>query len=331
MQAVWPIGSSALPPLGAPPELAAIPIGIDELRNRSDGRSFVVRRLSARPLIFHLKSFLTQDECDALISAAKRKGLHKADTTMRKPYRISCDVSTVGASEEPAAAAAESDIVRTLLSKEATSLPGGGSEDLHVLRYQPGGMYKPHYDAEANPRYLTVLYYLNNKGATWFPFADSAAFGDRMPTKVDVAPLKPDVDGLTMTPASAGDALAFYNFDAEGAMERLALHAGMPAKDTKWIGSHFFWVPALCAPFAEEAETTRPTRPFREYLVQGMGAPHQRDSRHWLNVCSVSLMAGLLLAVSLWRSGKRPDGRAPEAPKRSKGQHAKGPSHNKSN
>ena len=32
---------------------AAIPIGIDELRNRSDGRSLVVRPLSARPLMLN--------------------------------------------------------------------------------------------------------------------------------------------------------------------------------------------------------------------------------------------------------------------------------------
>lgn len=224
-----------LPPIGA---LAGLPeMGVDLHANRSTGHPFVVRRLSERPLTFHLKSFLSARECETLVYLAKRNGFEKAETTDRKKYRVACDVSTLGASDEPVVATLESDAARTLLSSSAMSLPGGGSEDLHVLRYQPGGMYKPHYDAQANPRYLTVLYYLNGKGATWFPFADSpaGAFVDQMPTKKDVSPLKPDIDGLRVEPLEAGDALAFFNFDGQGEMERLSLHAGLPAEDVKWV------------------------------------------------------------------------------------------------
>ena len=38
------------------------------------------------------------------------------------------------------------------------------------------------YDARNNPRIMTILYYLNGKGATWFPLADSpdgASFASR--------------------------------------------------------------------------------------------------------------------------------------------------------
>jgi hypothetical protein len=42
-------------------------------------------------------------------------------------------------------------------------------ENLQVLHYGPGGEFVPHHDGEA--RILTVLYYLNGVGGTWFPLA----------------------------------------------------------------------------------------------------------------------------------------------------------------
>ena len=51
-------------------------------------------------------------------------------------------------------------------------------------------------------------------------------------------------------PSAAGDALVFYNFNEAGEPDPWTLHAGLPVEDsaTKWIGSHFFNVPALATP-----------------------------------------------------------------------------------
>ena len=97
---------------------------------------------------------------------------------------------------------------------------------------------------------LTVLYYLNGAGATWFPLADS----DFDFTSRDIAAsclegLDPTTDGLRVEPHSAGDALAFFNFDDAGEPDPWTLHAGLEvaATETKWIGAHFFRAPSLCA------------------------------------------------------------------------------------
>ena len=63
------------------------------------------------------------------------------------------------------------------------------------------------------------------------------------------AVLSPATDGVRVEPTSAGDALAFFNFDAFGEPDPLALHAGLEvaASEEKWIGTHFFNHPKLCA------------------------------------------------------------------------------------
>ena len=123
-----------------------------------------------------------------------------------------------------------------------------------MLRYGAGGEFRPHFDAMAAPRVLTVLYYLNGVGATWFPLADASTdaldFGDREAVLRHVSTLDPSRDGLLVEPAAPGDALAFYNFEANGAPDMHALHAGVEvgAGETKWVASHFFRAPGVVTP-----------------------------------------------------------------------------------
>lgn len=105
-----------------------------------------------------------------------------------------------------------------------------------------------------NPRILTVLYYLNGKGATWFPLADDPertqlAFADPSGLVAHASALDPASDGLRVQPAATGDALCFYNFDHAGQPDPFALHAGLEVgvAEEKWIGTHFFDHPRLCA------------------------------------------------------------------------------------
>ena len=236
-------------PAGAPLELASLPVGAEVTGDRR-GHTFVARRLSERPHAFLLKNWLTQDECNALMKTAESHGLETAETSGETEARRHCDVAVLSPWKHDTVKSIQVDAARTLLSEEAMSLPGGGCEDLHVLRYQPGGEYKPHFDAANNPRVLTCLYYLNGVGATWFPLA-----GKPLPEadgyqglRAHIATLDPATDGLRFEPTGPGDTLVFYNFDADGHNDPWSLHAGLEVDEsegTKWIASHFFNVPAL--------------------------------------------------------------------------------------
>jgi prolyl 4-hydroxylase len=98
-------------------------------------------------------------------------------------------------------------------------------EPLQVLRYRPGGEYKPHFDAIpgfANQRILTMIVWLNEDyegGETFFMKAGAKLKG------------------------RAGDALLFRNARADGTRDPDAGHAGLPVtKGEKWIASR--WIRA---------------------------------------------------------------------------------------
>lgn len=92
-------------------------------------------------------------------------------------------------------------------------------EKLQVLRYKPGGHYKPHQDTfsdmEANKRMYTVILALNDDyegGETEFPNLKKSY-------KLE-----------------AGDALFFHTLDNYELMTSKALHGGKPVKHgEKWI------------------------------------------------------------------------------------------------
>ena len=79
---------------------------------------------------------------------------------------------------------------------------------------------------------------------------DALDFGDREAVLRHVSTLDPSRDGLLVEPAAPGDALAFYNFEANGAPDMHALHAGVEvgAGETKWVASHFFRAPGVVTP-----------------------------------------------------------------------------------
>ena len=262
-----PIGK----PLGAPPQLATL--GVDEsiLLNRGS-RSVWCTRLSARPAAFLIRNFLSHDECASIVAAADASGaLHPAETSGRSDARKRCDICCLGLAH-PAVSCMTQEAASLLLAPEVIAQQGTGCEDLHVLKYHPGGEFRLHYDttSEALPRVCTVLFYLNGEGATWFPFADDASvepewFAQRNLVLDRAAALDPYADGggngLRVDPTGAGDALVFYNFDAGDGevsvdapaapgLDPYSLHAGLPVGDgtTKWLASHFFQAPALFAP-----------------------------------------------------------------------------------
>jgi hypothetical protein len=125
-----------------------------------------------------------------------------------------------------------------------------GVEDLQVVRYKEGGEYALHHDG--NDRILTVLYYLNGQGETWFPFANGDVTPKTRQEALDMAErLKPGVHGVLVSTShftktntcvlvTRGDAVAFYSYLRNGHMDWSAIHTGLPAREEKVIANHFF-------------------------------------------------------------------------------------------
>jgi prolyl 4-hydroxylase len=131
--------------------------------------------------------FLTDAECDAVVEAAKQKGLKKSTL-----YELNGEPSydaTIRNSEQawlyPEDDDVAADVAAVVAAKVAalTGLPVSHQEAVQVVHYTAGGLYKPHYDAlrawgpfggifDRNPRLYTVLVYLTDDfvgGETHFP------------------------------------------------------------------------------------------------------------------------------------------------------------------
>ena len=219
-----------------------------------------VRRLSGRPSAFLLRNMLDPSDCERIAEAARAAGMERADTVCGNAWsRRRCDVAWLTPPRELTEA-----VAGLLLSDEARLEPGGGCEDLQVLRYADGGSYSMHHDtAREAPRALTVLYYLNGVGNTWLPLADDAP-----PPRSRVEALgraeerDPERDGVRVGAPGPGDALAFFNFDADtGGLDWSAVHTALPCDGEKWIANHWFHVGGL---FAEELAAQEPAAASRE-------------------------------------------------------------------
>lgn len=118
-----------------------------------------------------IKTVLTNDECDHIKQVASKK-LHAS--TVSKSRNID---ETIRKSETAWIKASEDPVVDKLIRKcvSMTDRPLSNCEDLQVLKYEPGGFYKPHQDAfpdDKNKRMYTFIIALNDEyegGETVFP------------------------------------------------------------------------------------------------------------------------------------------------------------------
>ncbi len=198
---------------------------MDLAANGFPNRPLPQRTLSAAPYVSASDAFMTAAECAWLREAgepALRPSL-VADprTGQMVPHPVrSSDAAMFGVFAEDLVVNA---LNRRIAALSRTRLDQG--EPLQLLRYRPGGEYKPHMDAlpaEPNQRILTVLVYLSDDyegGETSFPRT-----------------------GLSFR-GKAGDALLFRNASADGRADPLALHAGLPVtRGTKYLASR--WIRA---------------------------------------------------------------------------------------
>jgi prolyl 4-hydroxylase len=228
-EADWPAALAALKGLALEVPRAAAQLRlIEAMALGEDGfpaRPPAVRILSTAPRAAAAENFLTAGECAYLRAAAEpdlRPSVVVDPATGRMaphPVRTS-DAAMFGVFRE--------DLVVNAINRRIAAATGTGpaqGEPLQVLRYRPGGEYKPHMDAlpaEANQRILTCLVYLSDGyegGETHFP-RTGLTFRGRM-----------------------GDALLFSNAAADGRADPLSLHAGLPvARGTKYLASR--WIRA---------------------------------------------------------------------------------------
>lgn len=188
-------------------------------------------RLCEAPAITRFERLFSPEEC-AWLAAAAAPMLEPAvvidpgsGRQVRDPVRVCDSVGFTWPLENPAIHA----LNRRLAAASGTAVERG--EPLQVLRYRPGGEYKPHFDAIpgfANQRTMTMLVWLNGNyegGETYFP-----------------------TPGLKLK-GKPGDAILFGNTGADGRRDPAAGHAGLPVRAgekliaSRWIRARPFEMP----------------------------------------------------------------------------------------
>jgi prolyl 4-hydroxylase len=187
--------------------------------------------LCEAPAIIRFERLFSAEEC-AWLAAAARPMLEPAVVVdpvsgrqRRDPVRVCDSVGFTWPLENPAVHA----LNRRLAAASGTAPRQG--EPLQVLRYRPGGRYRPHFDAIpgfANPRVMTILVWLNEDyegGETHFP-----------------------TPGLKLK-GRTGDAILFRNTGPGGQRDPSSGHAGLPVTAgekliaSRWIRERPFEMP----------------------------------------------------------------------------------------
>jgi prolyl 4-hydroxylase len=216
--------TGVLPPLLAVPQLALAdsPLYLDA----GDRRVSVLGSM-AEPHIVVFGNVLSDEECDALIAAAKPR-LNRSLTVETKTggEELNADRTSNGMFFRRD----ENDVV-AVLEKRLASLvnwPIQNGEGLQILHYKPGTEYKPHYDyfdpaepgtstilKRGGQRVATIIMYLNEPekgGGTVFP-----------DVKLEVAPKR-------------GNAV-FFSYDRAHPSSK-SLHGGAPViAGEKWVAT----------------------------------------------------------------------------------------------
>lgn len=207
--------------------------------NDDHRHTFEIQRLAYNPDIFLLRGVLTVEECDILMESVPETTLAETVTPGDVTSRKHCQVAWLHNTWTQALARSMANL---FLSTTVKTHPESGVEDLQILDYQPGGEFVLHHDGQG--RLLTILYYLNGVGETWFPLA-----GEHVPrpqTKIEAMRMVQVDQGLMVggehVSINRGDAVAFYNYLDNGDFHWNSLHAGLPVKGEshKWVANHWF-------------------------------------------------------------------------------------------
>ena len=178
--------------------------------------SLLILGLLLRP-VYHeprvVRNFISHETCDYIMEVASKK---------LTPSTVSSDkvVNTNVRQSETAWLSPNDPIIREVMEKctSNTDRPLRNCEHLQVLRYQPGGFYKPHQDCfknDKNKRMYTCIIALTD---------DFEGGETEFPNLKKIYKLK------------KGDMLFFNTLDDWGRMTPKALHGGRPVTSgEKWI------------------------------------------------------------------------------------------------
>nr|ACG34234.1 oxidoreductase [Zea mays]AEP37751.1 prolyl 4-hydroxylase 6 [Zea mays] len=204
-----------------------------------------VTQLSSRPRAFLYSGFLSDTECDHIVSLAKG--------SMEKSMVADNDSGKSVASQARTSsgtflAKREDEIVSAIEKRVAawTFLPEENAESLQVLRYETGQKYDAHFDyfhdrnnlKLGGQRVATVLMYLTDVkkgGETVFPNAEGSHLQYKDETWSECSR-----SGLAVKPKK-GDALLFFNLHVNATADTGSLHGSCPVIEgekwsaTKWI------------------------------------------------------------------------------------------------
>lgn len=187
----------------------------------------------AAPRILTISNFLPKPACDWIVARTRpRLEVARVNNPIKGGSTIEYNRSNTGAGFS----VLDSDLILELANARVAAtiqISRQQQEPTNVLHYDPGQEFQPHFDFidPAEPhfteqvrrqgqRLVTALIYLNEDfdgGETDFPRLNWRFKG------------------------KTGDALIFWNVDANGGLEKASLHAGLsPTRGEKWIYSK--WV-----------------------------------------------------------------------------------------
>ena len=214
----------SLPPAVSVPEpdVANAPLYLD-----GGDRQVAVLSVMAAPRIVVFGGLLSDEECDALMEAARPR-LRRSLTVATKTggEEINADRTSQGMFFQRG----ESDLVRRIDARIAKLInwPEVNGEGIQVLQYVPGTEYKPHYDYfdPAEPGTPTILQRGGQRVGTVVMYLSEPDNGG--------GTVFPDVQ-LTVAP-KRGNAV-FFSYDRADPSTR-TLHGGAPVTaGEKWIAT----------------------------------------------------------------------------------------------
>lgn len=235
----------AVAPGGGGEHAISVTAEVAVLRGRSqeEWRGEIIQ-LSWSPRAFLLKGFLSDAECEHLITKATPSMVKSSVVDNKTGKSVDSNIRTSTGTFFGKAA----DAVITTIEKrvaQVTMLPIDNQEGMQILHYHDGEKYEPHYDyfhdaynarpANGGQRIMTMLMYLTTVeegGETVFPNADRKVQGPEWS--------KCATDGLAVKPRR-GDAVMFFSLHPDGKTDTSSLHGSCPTlrgdkwSATKWI------------------------------------------------------------------------------------------------
>ncbi|KAG2291323.1 hypothetical protein Bca52824_037992 [Brassica carinata] len=217
------------------------PVDLTTIVRDSEERVMEMKMYSWEPRAFLYHNFLTNEECEHLISMKKSKVVD-VQTGGSKDSRVRTSSGTF-------LKRGQDEIVEEIENRisDFTFIPVENGEGLQVLHYEVGQKYEPHHDyfsdaynvKRGGNRIATVLMYLSDVeegGETVFP----AAKGN-----ISDVPWWNELsqcgrEGLSVLPKKR-DALLFWSARPDATLDPSSLHGGCPViKGNKWSSTKWF-------------------------------------------------------------------------------------------